>query len=103
MRNKKRTHKKISIKKVIKFINRLLLLLATTTSLLYFIYIIGLSMITYLHNRPIRTAVLCVAFGVVMMFIDEIDTQRTHAKQRKAQARHRQTQAHRQAQAKGVR
>lgn len=98
----KKRNKKTSIKKIIKVVNRLLLLIATTTSLLYFIYIIGLSMITYLHNRPIRTAVLCVAFGVVMMFIDEIDTQRTHAKQRKAQARHRQTQAHRQAQAKGV-
>lgn len=95
--------KKRSIKRIIKIVNKLSLLLATATSLLYFIYIIGLSMITYLHNRPIRTAVLCVAFGVVMMFIDEIDTQRTHAKQRKAQARHRQTQAHRQAQAKGVR
>lgn len=91
----KKRSKKTSIKKIIKVVNRLLLLIATTTSLLYFIYIIGLSMITYLHNRPIRTAVLCVAFGVVMMFIDEIDTQRTHAKQRKAR--------HTQAQAKGVR
>lgn len=96
----KKRNKKISIKKIVKVVNRLLLLIATTTSLLYFIYIIGLSMITYLHNRPIRTAVLFVAFGVVMMFIDEIDTQRTHAKQRKA--RHTQTHKQTQAQAKGV-
>lgn len=72
------------VKKIIKFINKLALLGATLTSLLYFIYIIVISMYNYLYNRPIRTAVLCVAFGVIMMFIDEIDTQRTHAKQRKA-------------------
>ena len=60
-------------KKIIKFLNRLVLLGATLTSLLYFIYIISTSVITYLHNRPIRTAVLCLAFGVIMMALDTIE------------------------------
>lgn len=72
--NKKRRYKKISIKKIIKFLNRLLLLGATLTSLLYLIYIIVISMYNYLYNRPIRTCVLCLAFSVIMMALDEIDT-----------------------------
>ena len=71
------------IKKIIKFINRLLLLLATTTSLLYFIYIIIISMYNYLYNRPIRTAVLCGAFGVIMLALDTIeDNKRKQAQTR---------------------
>ena len=71
------------IKKIIKIINSLALLGATLTSLLYFIYIIATSVITYLHNRPIRTAVLCVAFGVIMMALDTIEDN----KRRQAQTR----------------
>ena len=72
------------IKKIIKFINRLLLLLATTTSLLYFIYIIIISMYNYLYNRPIRTAVLCLAFGVIMMALDTIEDNKKKQTQARA-------------------
>ena len=61
------------IKKIIKFLNGLALLGATLTSLLYILYIVTISVITYLHNRPIRTAVLCLAFGVIMMALDTIE------------------------------
>ena len=70
-------------KKIIKFLNRLVLLGATLTSLLYILYIISTSVITYLHNRPIRTAVLCLAFGVIMMALDTIEDN----KKKQAQAR----------------
>lgn len=69
----KRRYKKISIKKIIKFINGLALLGGTLTSILYMLYIATISVITYLHNRPIRTAVLCLAFGVIMMALDTIE------------------------------
>ena len=82
--SKKRRYKKISIKKIIRFINRLLLLLATTTSLLYFIYIIIISMYNYLYNRPIRTAVLCGAFGVIMIALDTIEDNKKKQAQVKA-------------------
>lgn len=61
------------IKKIIKVINKLILLGATLTSILYMLYIVAISVITYLHNRPIRTAVLCLAFGVIMMALDTIE------------------------------
>ena len=70
-------------KKIIKFLNRLVLLGATLTSLLYILYIISTSVITYLHNRPIRTAILCLALGVVMMALDTIEDN----KKKQAQAR----------------
>ena len=71
------------IKKIIKIINSLALLGATLTSLLYILYIISTSVITYLHNRPIRTAILCLALGVVMMVLDTIEDN----KKKQAQAR----------------
>ena len=71
------------IKKIIKFINSLALLGVTLTSLLYILYIISTSVITYLHNRPIRTAILCLALGVVMMVLDTIEDN----KKKQAQAR----------------
>lgn len=91
--------KKRSIKRVFKVINRLLLLLSATTSLLYIVYIMGLSMITYLHNRPIRTSVLCIAIAIIMMLVDEIDTtnRQAQAQRHRHTSTHRQTQAHRQA------
>lgn len=85
---KKKTYKKTSIKRVIKFIKGLSLLLAMATSLLYFMFIIIISMYNYLYNRPIRTAVLFVALGIVFMFIDEIDQVNSRTKQHKAHARH---------------
>ena len=71
------------IKRIVKVLNSLVLLGATLTSLLYFIYIIATSVITYLHNRPIRTAILCLAFGVIMMALDTIEDN----KRKQAQAR----------------
>lgn len=71
------------VRKIIKFMNKLALLGATLTSLLYMLYIVIISVITYLHNRPIRTAVLSIAFGVIMMALDTIEDN----KRRQAQAR----------------
>ena len=72
------------VKKIIKTINGLALLGATLTSLLYFIYIIATSVIIYLHNRPIRTAVLCLAFGVIMMALDTIEDNKKKQAQTRA-------------------
>ena len=89
------------IKRIVKVLNSLALLGATLTSLLYFIYIIATSVITYLHNRPIRTAVLCLAFGVIMMALDTIeDNKRKQAQARANRCKQAQTtrQVNRQAQ-----
>ena len=87
------------VRKIIKFLNSLALLGATLTSLLYFIYIITISVITYLHNRPIRTAVLCLAFGVIMMALDTIeDNKRRQARAKRCKQEKR--QVNRQAQAR---
>lgn len=83
------------IKRIIKVINKLILLGATLTSILYMLYIATISVITYLHNRPIRTAVLCLAFGIIMMALDTIEDN----KKKQAQTRaNRCKQATRQAQ-----
>ena len=71
------------VKKIIKCINKLALLGATLTSILYMLYIATISVIIYLHNRPIRTAVLCLAFGIIMMALDTIEDN----KKKQAQAR----------------
>ena len=71
-------------KKIIKFLNRLVLLGATLTSILYMLYIATISVITYLHNRPIRTAVLCLAFGVIMMALDTIEDNKKKQAQTRA-------------------
>lgn len=81
------------VKKIIKFLNGLALLGATLTSILYMLYITTTSIILYLYNRPIRTAVLCLAFGVIMMALDTIEDN----KKKQAQARaNRHKQAKRQ-------
>ena len=72
------------VRKIVKLINKLALLGATLTSLFYFIYIIATSVITYLHNRPIRTAVLCLAFGVIMMALDTIEDNKKKQAQTRA-------------------
>lgn len=79
------------IKRIIRFIDRLVLLGATLTSLLYFIYIIVISMYNYLYNRPIRTAVLCGAFGVIMLALDTIeDNKRKQARAKRCKQAKRQ-------------
>ena len=72
------------VKKIIKFLNKLALLGATLTSLLYILYIVIISVITYLHNRPIKTAVLCLAFGVIMMALDTIEDNKKKQTQARA-------------------
>lgn len=71
------------IKRIVKVLNSLALLGATLTSLLYILYIVATSIILYLYNRPIRTAVLCLALGVIMMVLDTIEDN----KKKQAQAR----------------
>lgn len=71
-------------KKIIKVINKLILLGATLTSILYMLYIATISVITYLHNRPIRTAVLCLAFGIIMMALDTIEDNKKKQAQTRA-------------------
>ena len=72
------------IKRIVKIIDRLVLLGATLTSLLYILYIVATSIILYLYNRPIRTAVLCVAFGVIMMALDTIEDNKKKQAQTRA-------------------
>lgn len=80
------------IKRIVKIINKLALLGATLTSLLYILYIVAISVITYLHNRPIRTAVLCLVFGVIMMALDTIeDNKRRQARARTNRCKQAQT------------
>ena len=91
------------IKRIIKVINKLILLGATLTSILYMLYIATISVITYLHNRPIRTAVLCLAFGVIMMALDTIeDNKKKQVQARANRCKQAQTtkQVNRQAQTK---
>ena len=71
------------VRKIVKLINKLALLGATLTSLLYMLYITATSIILYLYNRPIRTCFLCLAFGVIMMALDTIEDN----KKKQAQAR----------------
>ena len=72
------------IKRIVKVLNSLALLGATLTSLLYFIYIIVISMYNYLYNRPIRTAILCLAFGVIMFTLDTIEDNKKKQAQTRA-------------------
>lgn len=72
------------IKRIVKVLNSLALLGVTLTSLLYILYIITTSVIIYLHNRPIRTAVLCLAFGVIMMVLDTIEDNKKKQTQARA-------------------
>lgn len=79
-------------KNLFNFIKQLALFSATIISIMYFIYIVLISTIIYLHNRPIRTAVACMAFGVLLMALDTI--QDNKRKQARARAnRHKQVQA----------
>lgn len=72
------------IKRIIKVLNSLALLGATLTSLLYMLYITATSIILYLYNRPVRTAVLCLAFGVIMMALDTIEDNKKKQAQTRA-------------------
>ena len=89
------------IKRIVKVLNSLALLGATLTSLLYILYIVATSIILYLYNRPIRTAVLCLAFGVIMMTLDTIeDNKKKQARARTNRCKQAKRQVNRQAQAR---
>lgn len=87
------------IKRIVKVINKLILLGATLTSILYMLYIATISVITYLHNRPIRTAILCLAFGIIMMALDTIeDNKKKQARAKRCKQAQTTRQVNRQAQ-----
>lgn len=72
------------IKRIVKVLNSLALLGATLTSILYMLYITATSIILYLYNRPIRTAVLCLALGIIMMALDTIEDNKKKQAQTRA-------------------
>lgn len=68
----KRRKKGINISKIKRNIKATMLLLSTTLCLLYIIYITILSLYNYLYNRPIRTSVLFVVIGMLLMIYETI-------------------------------
>lgn len=82
----KRRKKGINISKIKRNIKAIMLLLSTTLCLLYIIYITILSLYNYLYNRPIRTSVLFVVIGMLLMIYETIqdNKRRKNARQRNA-------------------
>lgn len=80
----KRRKKGINISKIKRNIKATMLLLSTTLCLLYIIYITILSLYNYLYNRPIRTSVLFVVIGMLLMIYETIqdNKRRKNATQR---------------------
>lgn len=81
----KRRKKGINISKIKRNIKAIMLLLSTTLCLLYIIYITILSLYNYLYNRPIRTSVLFVVIGMLLMIYETIqdNKRRKNARQDK--------------------
>lgn len=80
----KRRKKGINISKIKRNIKATMLLLSTILCLLYIIYITILSLYNYLYNRPIRTYVLFVVIGMLLMIYETIqdNKRRKNATQR---------------------
>ena len=80
----KRRKKRINISKIKKNIKATMLLLSTILCLLYIIYITILSLYNYLYNRPIRTSVLFVVIGMLLMIYETVqdNKRRKNATQR---------------------
>lgn len=80
----KRRKKGINISKIKRNIKATMLLLSTILCLLYIIYITILSLYNYLYNRPIRTSVLFVVIGMLLMIYETIqdNKRRKNATQR---------------------
>ncbi len=80
----KRRKKRINIHKIKRNIKAIMLLLSTTLCLLYIIYITILSLYNYLYNRPIRTSVLFVVIGMLLMIYETVqdNKRRKNAMQR---------------------
>ena len=80
----KRRKKRINISKIKRNIKAIMLLISTILCLLYIIYITILSLYNYLYNRPIRTSVLFVVIGMLLMIYETIqdNKRRKNATQR---------------------
>lgn len=80
----KRRKKGINISKIKRNIKATMLLLSTILCLLYIIYITILSLYNYLYNRPIRTSVLFVVIGMLLMIYETVqdNKRRKNAMQR---------------------
>ena len=80
----KRRKKRINISKIKRYIKAIMLLISTILCLLYIIYITILSLYNYLYNRPIRTSVLFVVIGMLLMIYETIqdNKRRKNATQR---------------------
>lgn len=80
----KRRKKRINISKIKRNIKAIMLLISTILCLLYIIYITILSLYNYLYNRPIRTSVLFVVIGMLLMIYETVqdNKRRKNATQR---------------------
>lgn len=80
----KRRKKRINISKIKRNIKAIMLLISTILCLLYIIYITILSLYSYLYNRPIRTSVLFVVIGMLLMIYETVqdNKRRKNATQR---------------------
>ncbi len=76
---------RINKSKIKRNIKAIILLLTTIISILYIIYITILSLYNYLYNRPIRTAVLFVVFGMLLMVYDTIEENKRKRRERNRQ------------------
>lgn len=68
----RRRKKEINISKIKRNIKAIMLLISTILCLLYIIYITILSLYNYLYNRPIRTSVLFVVIGMLLMIYETV-------------------------------
>ena len=80
----KRRKKRINISKIKRNIKAIMLLVSTILCLLYIIYITIISLYNYLYNRPIRTSVLFVVIGMLLMIYETVqdNKRRKNATQR---------------------
>lgn len=80
----RRRKKEINISKIKRNIKAIMLLISTILCLLYIIYITILSLYNYLYNRPIRTSVLFVVIGMLLMIYETVqdNKRRKNATQR---------------------
>lgn len=76
-------NRKIStLKKIFEALYDLIVIIIVLISFVYLLGFVGLSVVEYTTTHPIRTAVACCCFGVVLMALDTI-----HDKQRQATTR----------------
>ena len=71
-KNRKKISKKTLIKKIKRYVKGLTLLLPLIIGTLYIIFIMIMSLCSYLYNRPIKTGILCGVIGFIMITIETI-------------------------------